>query len=169
MTDRLYEIVDSLKAVEDALIESGGEASPELEAALAAADMAFEAKIESCAMMVRNFAAQGDAAREEEKRLAARKTARWKAAERLKDYMLEQMQRLDRRKVEGTLFTVRVQKNGRPSIRWTDPDLPPPLGFQRQIPARVELDADLALAEWRATGQLPEGFTVDVGFSLRIA
>jgi hypothetical protein len=137
MTSRpLYEIVDALKAVEDLLHESGGEVTPELEAALGAVNLAFEAKIEGCVQILRNLEALGNANREEEKRQAARKIARWNRAEWLKDYLVRELLRADRKKVETPLFSVRVQASGRPVIRWTDPELPPPQGFRRMIPAR---------------------------------
>jgi hypothetical protein len=162
---KLYELTAELEAVIDALIENGGELTPELEAELDALEGALAVKVERCALAIRQLEAQAESARVESRRLAELAGMRARASDRLKAYTQEHMERADVRKVEGALATVWVQKNGRPSIRWTRPEDDLPEAFRR---VRIEPDTQAAYDEWRVGAELPEGFEVEHGSHLRI-
>src|SRR3990167_9709297 len=70
-TLKLYELADVYEGIAEALIENGGELTPDLAAQLDAIEGAFEAKVERVALSVRNLVATADAADAEAARLAA--------------------------------------------------------------------------------------------------
>lgn len=163
-TLKLYELVNAYEQIADVLIENGGELSPDLSAQLDAIEGAFEAKVERVALYVRNLLATASAADGEAERLAALARSRRRAAEGLKGYLMAQLDRVEKPKVETPLVVVRIQKNSRPSIQWPATD-PIPETYQR---VTVSLDGQKAYTDWKA-GTLPEGFVVEQGRHLRIS
>lgn len=163
---KLYEITDALQDVGDALIDNGGELTPELEARLNALEGAFEHKAENVALFVRQLEVNGAAAASEAKRLHDLASRREKAADRLRSYLLENMQRAQRVKVETGRVVVRVQRNSRPSIHWqrSVEDLPPEF-----VRVKLDVDGEAAYNAWKSEQPLPDGFVVQVGHHLRIS
>lgn len=193
-TMHLYEISDELQAIGFELVENGGELTPELEEAWEALEGAFEAKVERTIHVYRQLAAQAEAARAEADRLRSLASSREKAADRLKDYLLLQMQRVGVEKLDLDTAKVWRQPNGRPSITYegdlesvppafravkvrstkvTGADVDALLAVLEAMPAladRVEVEADTQAAyeAWKADAELPEGFRVERGEHLRI-
>ena len=163
-TLRLYELADAYEQIAETLIENGGELTPELAAALDAIEGAFEAKVERVALYVRNLLVTADAADAEAARLAALVHSRRQGAEGLKGYLMVQLDRVQKPKVETPLVVVRIQKNSHPAIRWPEA-LPIPENYQRVM---VGLDGQKAYTDWKA-GALPEGFIIEQGRHLRIS
>jgi len=139
-TLKLYELADAYERIAEALIENGGELTAELAVDLDAIEGAFEAKVERVALYVRNLLATADAADAEAARLAVLARSRRQAADGLKGYLMAQLDRVEKPKVETPLIVVRIQKNSRPSIQWPD-TLPIPEGYQR---VTVSLDGQKA-------------------------
>ena len=162
---RLWQIADELDEIAEQIAEAGGELTPELEARLDALDGAFEEKVERVALVVRERIAWAEGAKLEEERLGAIRRCHERAADGLKRYLLQQMQRTDHPKVETPRARVRVQKNSQPSIAWTRPveELP-------DVYRRVTVAPDLARVreDLKAGAGVPEGFTVEQGFHIRI-
>lgn len=163
---RLFDIVEELEAIADELYESGGVITPEMEARLDALEGALPEKIDRICSVIQNNARAAEAAKAEADRLAALAKSRENTARGLKTYLLNALQKRGTHKVMCDRFTVRIQKNGRPSIQWTKDVAEIPEPFRR---VRVELDGDAAYGEWRSTKQLPEGFAVELGSHLRIS
>jgi len=163
-TLKLYELADAYEQIAEALIENGGELTPELAAGLDAIEGAFEAKVERVALYVRNLLVTADAADAEAVRLGALARSRRQGAEGLKGYLMAQLDRVEKPKVETPLVVVRIQQNSRPAIQWPD-TLPIPEGYQR---VTVSLDGQKAYSDWKA-GTLPSGFVVEQGRHLRIS
>jgi len=148
-----------------AIAEAGGELTPELEERLDALEGAFDAKVERIALLVQREAGIANMAKDEADRLSAIRKSHQSTADGLKGYLLNQMLRSDRLKVETPKARVRVQRNGMPSIQWTkDPEELP------EAYKRVTVAPDLALVreELKAGAGVPEGFTVEYGHHLRI-
>jgi len=164
VTLKLYQLADTYEQIAEALIENGGELTPELAADLDAIEGAFEAKVERVALYICNLLLTADAADAEAARLATLARTRRQGAEGLKGYLMAQLDRVEKPKVETPLVVVRIQKNSRPSIQWPD-TLPIPEGYQR---VTVSLDGQKAYADFKA-GTLPMGFIVDHGRHLRIS
>lgn len=163
---KLWEVGDELSEIAVLIMEAEGELTPELAARLDMMEGAFEDKIERIALKVRELEANARAAKEEADRLARIQRSFTNAAKRLKDYTLFEMQRVGKDRVETIRAKVRVQQNGRPSIRWTlDPDSAPE-AYRRTT---VTVDTQAAYEAWKEGETLPEGFTVETGSHLRIA
>ena len=163
-TLKLYELADAYERIAEALTENGGELTPDLAADLDAIEGAFEAKVERVALYVRNLLATAEAADAEAARLAALARTRRQGAEGLKGYLMAQLDRVEKPKVETPLIVVRIQRNSRPSIQWPE-TLPIPETYQR---VTVSLDGQKAFTDWKA-GALPSGFVVEQGRHLRIS
>ena len=162
---KLYEIADELRDIEDALIEAEGELTPEIEARMEAAEMAFEDKVRRICEIRQNMLRTAEAYQAEIDRLSVRVRGLGKSADSLKGYLFEQMERAGKQKIEVPPFRLAIQPNGRPSIRWT---LNPEAAPERFRRVDVRIDGDAAYREWRETGELPEGFLVDIGRHLRV-
>lgn len=107
----LHEVADLQEALDDELYFTMGELSPERERRLDAIAGAAHLKIERIGLFIIEELATAAAIAEEEKRLAARRRARENGAERLKEYLQRQMERLGVRCVTGLLCTVNLQRN----------------------------------------------------------
>jgi hypothetical protein len=121
-TMRLRETVDALLVVRDwleepnnvaQLIDAGGDldAVPELRELLEHAELTFEKKVENVGLFVLSQGATIKAIKEEIDRLAAAKKTVESAQSSLKQYLREQLERANVRRVDGTLAKVRVQAN----------------------------------------------------------
>lgn len=75
----------------------------------AAAD--FEASAGNIAAIIKNLAAEAEDLREQEKIFAARRHAKKKSAERLRSYLLQEMQNLGTPKIETTQAKILLHKN----------------------------------------------------------
>jgi hypothetical protein len=104
----------------------------------------------------------------EELRLAARRKALDNQVARVRRYAAQAMERMGRTKVEGTRWTLSLAKNP-PRVVLADdvlPELLPP-GFQRVIPAKVEVDL-VAIKEALKLGDSLEFATLETTYSVRV-
>lgn len=104
-------------------------------------------KVESCAAVVKTLEAEGDAIREEEKRLAARRQSLGNASDRLKLYMLDSMKAASLPKIKGKLFTVSIQLTP-PSVVLDVDDpakLPPAMQRIKIEPDKIQIGEMLKL------------------------
>ena len=173
---KLYEASEALEIVEswieehaDELLANGGELSPELAALIDQARDAFEGKVERVALKVRELLATAQAVELEEKRLGQRRKALENAAAAIKAYLKIHLERTGETKIQGTLATVALQKNGQPSITVEVPvDSLPPQWTVQPPPPPLVLNRDEVVAAFKAGTPLPEGITVTVGSHVRI-
>jgi hypothetical protein len=158
----LYAIVGEYLDVLDAIAEAGGEITEEVEERLALAGADIEAKVERCALAIADRSAQADAVR----LLAAHYTERarsWeRAVERLREYVLQQMERAGVQKVKRPLATVSVLQSHRVVLSVEPEGLP-----ERFRRVRVEaMKAELAAALKR--GEVVEGARLEATSHLSI-
>lgn len=175
-TEKLYEIADAREILESWVAESEGEWTPEMEALLADLDGKADEKIERVALYIRELTAAAAGVKVEEDRLTARRKAREKAVESLKAYLMREMDRLGKTKVQGLLATVAIQRNP-PSVTcdlsddalhdaWLSQDT---LGeFVREVPASYRIDREQVLLAYKNGGVVPEPIMVTVGSHVRI-
>jgi hypothetical protein len=161
----LYAITDEYAAVLAAIEEAGGVLSPELEQQLDAIADAWRQKVGRVALYIQNLERAAEAADAEAQRLRELATSRQRVADALRAYLLAQLQRTGEQKVETDLAVVRLQRNSRPAIRWTRPVEELPEAYRR---VRIEPDGEAAYRTWKAGEPLPEGFSVEQGWHLRI-
>jgi hypothetical protein len=117
---RLYELAEARGILDEFLAETDGELTPEIEALLDQLEGQVSEKVERVALYIREQLVTAAAIKEEEQRLAARRKARERAVEGLKDYLQRQMERLGTTKVDGLLCTVALQKSP-PAMRIFNP------------------------------------------------
>lgn len=168
----LYQITDALHAIEETLLENGGELTPELEEALNAMEGALEAKVDGIAGLVQHLARMSEAAKAEEKRLADLAKSRANAAARLKEYLLRELSDLERDKVETGRFRVSVQKNGGVAPLVIDPGYSPETaqacGYEHLVRVTVAWDNEAIRARLNEGRTLPFATLGERGVSLRI-
>lgn len=181
-TLKLYEYTDALDVVkawvlehDDEIRAAEGAIPDELAELLSSAELGFSEKAENVALFIRELLANAEAVKAEKNRLDARVRHYERAAESLKGYLKEQMQRADIPKVEGKLVTVRVQKNP-PSVKVlldqetlsAMRDKPETMLFVQTVPESYRVDTDYVKALYKNGTQLPQGITVEQGCHVRI-
>lgn len=105
MSLRLYDIPSAWAALQEALEESGGELTPEIQAAWESLQEEGTAKVDAAAAVLRGMKATSEALAAEIGRLQARKAATEKAEERLRSLVLSVIEPLGG-KVKTDRFTV---------------------------------------------------------------
>lgn len=153
---RLHEITADFLALEDLLLESGGEVTPEVEALIAEMEGNLEAKADGYAALIQEWQADAEKWKAEEQRCAGHRKARENAAAALKARLCEAMVTLGREKVETERFKVAVQRAA-PSVELlVEPDVLPE-AYQRVIPATVSADKK-AIADALKSGEDLSGY-----------
>lgn len=158
LTGRQAAILSMLSDVED------GEIPDDLAAELDALDSSIEKKVEYICQLVAGLDYERNVLSDESARLLYRADSCEKRASSLKRYIQDCLERSGRKKVQTPLFTVWVQQSA-PSIHYSGElgDLSPK--YQR---ITVEVNKRKAMEDYKATGELPAGFTVSQGTFLRI-
>lgn len=100
---KLYELSGRYAALHDAALAADGEVPDDLFAALEETDDAIEAKVASCARLVRNLESDRDQLKAEAERFAKRAKVADNAVARLKDYVLRCLQAAGIAKVDGLI------------------------------------------------------------------
>lgn len=111
MNRRLHEITADMLALEELLLESGGEWTPEVEALVAEMDGNLEAKAQGYASLIREWELDAEKWKAEAKRCAGHQKARENAADRLKERLRGELERMKRLEVEAGPFKIAVQNN----------------------------------------------------------
>lgn len=172
-TVTLYELADARDILDNWLLETGGEITPELEALLNDLEAKADEKIERVALYIREQKSLADAAKQERDRLAGIAAARLKAAESLTGYLRREMDRLGKDKVNGVLVTVALQKNP-PSVKGelSQDELETAYAsgpaIVKFVPASFVLDRKAVLDVHKAGGTLPAGLSVEQSVGVRI-
>lgn len=148
---RLFEITADFEAMEELLLEAGGEVTPEVEALLAEMEANLEGKADGYAALIREWEADAAKWKEEEQRCAGHRKARENAAANLKVRLCEAMVRLGRDKLFTDRFKIGVQRSAGSVEVLVDPALLPE-PYRRVIPETVTADKK-ALADALRAGE----------------
>ncbi|EAE8347346.1 siphovirus Gp157 family protein [Listeria monocytogenes] len=105
---KLYELTDNYIRVQELLEENKTEA---VEDTLDALTDGFHDKAENIVKIIKSLAADAEMAGKEAKRLLKRKQALENNVQKLKTYLQTEMERMEIRKINSTLFTIQIQKN----------------------------------------------------------
>lgn len=113
---KLYQIADVRQRIDAALDAAEGEITPDLESVFDATDAHFDKKAEHVALFVQEQHAIATSLRShpvvlEAARLLARADAFEKRGNDVKAYLLAQMQRVQKTKIQGALVTIAVRQN----------------------------------------------------------
>lgn len=104
---RIYELAEAYQQIIDRIEEGEVDLTDTLESI----EDALEVKLENTAKIIRTWESESVALKAEEDRLKKRRETRENGADRLKKYIFENMQKVKKEKIEGELFTLRLQKN----------------------------------------------------------
>lgn len=106
MSLTLFELTAEMAALEEMLLESGGELTPELEEALTENQQGLSNKVDGYCAILHKFSYTEDVLDAEIKRLMARKKAVGNAKERLKKHVCDTMGVFGMTKLESNLNTM---------------------------------------------------------------
>lgn len=109
----LFQLTADMAAIEDALYETGGEWTPEIEQALQETAQSLAVKTDSYNALMRKFGAQADIIDAEIKRLTALKRTCQNAEKRLREHVCETMQMFGIEKLEGQYCKMSLGKSTR--------------------------------------------------------
>lgn len=161
----LYELTDQLAMLLGMLDDSDGEVDEAMENEMDAVGDDINAKVDGIVRVITELKHNAQALEAEAKRLSDRADKKYKAVDRLKEYVKRCIAKAGIRKVTTEYWTVSINKNSRPSIKWSGEPWEAPEEFQRQ---KIEIDGDAAYEKFKATGELPAGFVVNHGEHLGI-
>ncbi|MCK6549295.1 siphovirus Gp157 family protein [Myxococcota bacterium] len=156
---RLYEIAHQYRALADAA-DDGEDVADEL----ARCEGDLTAKATAMAAIIRGLRSDAEALREEEKRLAARRRALEANDERIRAYVLEQLDAAGIARVKTPLFTWAVMDG--PERVEVEDEAAIPAEYQR---TRVDIDRAAVLAAWKRDGEVVPGTRVVRGRVLRMS
>lgn len=160
----------TLYAISDALLaclaeDENGELPADAAERLDALEGELLHKAENICRYVQQCKADSEAYTMEAKRLQMLATKATNKADRLKDYLMEVMERHQFKNLDTELFNLRIQKNSQPSVILRD-GCPVPEKFQR---IEVSLDKKAVIAAAKSGDQLPPELSLSIGSHLRIA
>lgn len=149
---KLYELTDAMKEL-DQLMEDGIPIE-QLSDTIEDIKGDFKEKAESILFVIANKQAQAEAYKAEEKRLAEKRKTEEKQIERIKEYLLFNMQELDYPEVNNGVLSAKLRKSA-PSLSIDDEDLIPV--SYKNIKTTVSVDKKELL---KALKELPEGESI---------
>ena len=158
---RLYELAPAYAYLIDALDEDGD--ASDGHAHLDALSDAIDQKVASIAHVLAQLDAEADALRVEEKRLAARRQARERRAESLRDYLRMSLDAAGVAKLKTTTHTISVGDG--PQRVVVEDEGAIPAEFLR---TKIEIDKRAILVAMQTLGECVPGTRVERGRVLRI-
>ena len=167
MSLSLYALSDEARALDDLTAMEDGEFTAEVEALHNHLMDQLVSKADAFGAYVRELEAREEAIDGEMKRLQSRRARLQNRLRWMKAYAMTAMQRMDRTKLEGALFTLAVQKNP-PSVLVTVlPDALPP-AFVRVIPEQREADKKALLDALKQGATIPGAELAPPTYHLRV-
>lgn len=153
ITDEAVEILYLLNlAKEEGVDES------ELVARLAEVETLLAGKLENCAWTVHDLERLAEARKAEGDKLRDQAKTIERAADRLRGLMLTAMKQTGQERVVTGRFTIRRQLNP-PHVDVLEPAMVPN-GFLRHIPEKWEVNKVAILANFKTTGEIPDGVNI---------
>lgn len=150
----LYEISEDLQAIEELLVEQGGDVGTPADedvvmSWLEDSQGRLDQKLENYGKLIREFEARAKARLEESKRLKARATVDANAAQNLKERLMWFLESRGTKKAETASFKFTVRKNGgRAPLIYDANDVPPEymMNFPTPDTAKIRDDLDEGMA-----------------------
>lgn len=123
----------------------------------------IEDKAENYVKAMKNYQAEADAIKTEEKRLYDKRKALENHAERIKSVLDETLRELNIKDLKAGIFNIKYQNNP-PSVEVTDLDKIPD---NYKLPQEIKIDKKAILQDIKS-GQVVEGIEIKIGESMRI-
>lgn len=167
MSLTLYELSEEARALDDLTAMDDGEWTPEADVLHTELLDQLCAKADAFGAYVRELEAREETIAAEMQRLAARKKRLASRLQWMKSYAASALQRMDRQRLEGTLFTLAIQKNPPSLLVHVLPDALPP-AYVRVIPEMREPDKKALLDAIKAGADIPGVELAPTTYHLRI-
>lgn len=167
MTLTLYELSEEARALDDLSALDDGEWTPEAETLYTDLMAQLVPKADAFGAYVRDLEAREAVIAEEIARLQARKKRLTNRLTWIKAYGATCLQNMDRPRIEGTMFTLAIQKNPASVVVTVLPDALPP-EFVRVIPEQREPDKKALLDALKAGATIPGAELAPTTYHLRI-
>lgn len=116
LSTTLFQLSQEMMAIEDALWESGGELTPELEQAMAENAESMAKKVDGYNAVIRAFAYKADVLDAEIKRLTALKKVAENAQKRIKEHLLDTMNAFGIEKLEGAYCKISKSRSTKTEV-----------------------------------------------------
>lgn len=158
---RLYELAPAYAYLIDALDEDGD--ASDGHAHLDALSDAIDAKAASIAHVLAQLDAEAEAMRSEEKRLAARRQARERRAESLRDYLRMSLDAAGVSKIKSATHTISVGDGPQRVVVEDEGAIP-----AEYLRTKIEIDKRAILVAMQSLGECVPGTRVERGRVLRI-
>ena len=175
LSTTLFQLSTDMMAIEDALWESGGELTPELEQAMAENAESMAKKVDGYNAVIRAFAYKADVLDAEIKRFTALKKVAENAQKRIKEHVLDTMNAFGIEKLEGAYCKITKSKSTKTEV--DEPALlqvymPMLEGINESLPPYITAEfkvSKTALKEYiEESGITPAGVEFVENCSLRI-
>lgn len=160
---RLYELAPAYAYLIDALDEDGDMLSSVWLGELDALSDAIDAKAASIAQVLSQLDAEAEALRAEEKRLAARRQARERRAESLRDYLRMSLDAAGVQKIKSATHTISVGDGPQRVVVEDEGSVP-----AEYLRTKIEIDKRAILVAMQTLGECVPGTRVERGRVLRI-
>ncbi len=116
LSTTLFQLSNEMRMLEDALWESGGELTPEIEQALAENAESIAKKVDGYNAVLRSFAYKSDVLDAEIKRLTALKKTAENAQKRIREYVVDIMNAFDIDKLDGAYCKISKTKSTKTEV-----------------------------------------------------
>lgn len=116
LSTTLFQLSNEMRMIEDALWESGGELTPELEQAMAENAESMAKKVDGYNAVIRSLGYKADVLDAEIKRLTALKKVAENAQKRIREHMLDTMNAFGIDKLEGAYCKVTKAKSTKTEV-----------------------------------------------------
>ena len=175
LSTTLFQLSQEMMAIEDALWESGGELTPELEQAMAENAESMAKKVDGYNAVIRSLAYKADVLDAEIKRLTALKKVAENAQKRIKEHVLDTMNAFGIDKLEGAYCKISKSKSTKTEV--DEPTLllaymPMMQGVNESLPPYLSAEIKVsktALKDYiKEEGITPAGVEFVENWSLRI-
>ena len=175
LSTTLFQLSQEMMAIEDALWESGGELTPELEQAMTENAESMAKKVDGYNAVIRSLGSKADVLDAEIKRLTALKKVAENAQKRIKEHMLDTMNAFGIDKLEGAYCKVSKSRSTKTEV--DEPTLlqvytPMLDGVNESLPPYLSVEYKVnktALKDYiKDTGITPAGVEFVESYSLRI-
>lgn len=163
----LFAIEEQLLPLMDALETPDAELDDDQRALLASLETMLEQRVETYCHVIELHQQLQQTREAAYRRLRDKAQAHANVVERLKERLKQHMLLTGRERIETAEYSVRIQRNSRPSINVLDAGMVAP-EFHR-IKVIDDIDKDRILEELKSTGEVPEGVEVVHGSHLRIS
>jgi hypothetical protein len=117
LSTTLFQLSNEMRMLEDALWESGGELTPEIEQALAENAESMAKKVDGYNAVLRSFAYKSDVLDAEIKRLNALKKTAENAQKRIREHVVDIMNAFDIDKLEGAYCKINKCQSSKVEVK----------------------------------------------------